>query len=257
MNKILLSFSFLIFSGFSYAENIKLFLQDPGGEPHKYSLSLKSVAQKLRDNLIIEVSPGSEFSGVAKAFKNEKGPALAIISGTTLARGIKDKKYKIEDYSVGNILFFNEVGLACKKPCQFKTFEDIIGTTSKTLKIGSSSTISNNVVIELKKNGVKAIMVPYVGGWPEQVSDLMSGTLDLISVIGADRKNDNIVQITIPEKYGIPTKTWMVILYKNMPQEKFLKMYNDETFVTEMKMPKNVRETNYLNLLNETVKNIQ
>jgi hypothetical protein len=100
-------------------------------------------------------------------------------------------------------------------------------------------------------------MVPYVGGWPEQVSDLMSGTLDLISAIGADRKNDNIVQITIPEKYGIPTKTWMVILYKNMPQEKFLKMYNDETFVTEMKMPKNVRETNYLNLLNETVKNIQ
>jgi hypothetical protein len=256
MNKILLSFFFLIFSSFSYAENIKFFIHTAGGEPHKYALALKPVAQKDGDNLIIEVTSGSEFSGVAKAFKNEKGPTIAIVSGTSLAKGIKNKKYKAEDYSFGKVLFFSDIGLVCKKPCQFKSFEDIIGNTRKTLKIAVSSAVSRNLFDEMRKSGVKSIAVPY-GGWSEILPDLMSGTLDLASVILVDRKNDNIEYIVVPEKYGIQTKTWLVILYKNIPEEKFLKWYNDNSFVESMKIPKNVRETNYINLLNETVKNIQ
>lgn len=257
LSKFFVIISFLFFGSLVKAENIKLFIHVAGGEPHKYALSLKPVAQKSGDNLIIEIVPGVEFSGPIKAFKNEKGPALAIVSGTTLAKGIKEKKYKLEDYSTGNILFFSEIGLTCKKPCAFKSFEDVIGTTQKTLKIGASSVLSKGVVAELKKEGVKAIMIPYSGGWPEMVPDLMSGTLDLVSIVIADRKNDNIVQLSIPEKYGIQTKTWMVLLYKNIPQDKFLKWYNDEAFVSEMKIPKTIRETDYVKLLNETVKTIK
>jgi hypothetical protein len=257
MNKFFI-FSFLIIlSGLAQAENIKLFIHAAGGETHKYAIELKNVVQKTQDNLIIEVAAGIEMSGVARSFKNEKGPAMAIISGTTLAKGINEKKYNISDYSSGNILFFNEIGLTCKKPCQFKSFEDVIGNTEKVLKVGVSSSLSKQLGENIKKSGAKIVLISYSGGWPEMLPELMSGTLDLVSIINSDRKNDNIVQLTIPKKYGIQTETWMVLLYKNIPEEKFLKWYTDNSFVERMKMPKNVTETNYLKLLNETVKNTQ
>jgi ABC-type amino acid transport substrate-binding protein len=244
-------------TGVSNAENIKLFIHASGSLPHKYALVLKPVAQKTGDNLIIEAVPGVDWSGVARSFKNEKGPAMAMMSGTTLAKGIKDGRYKIEDYTFGNILYYNQAGLICKKPCEFKSFEDVIGNTRKTLKIGvSTSAVTKNLFEELKKSGVKAIMVPYAGG-SEALPDLMSGTLDLISAVLSDNKNENIEFIGVPKKYGIQTETWVVILYKNIPEQKFLKWYTDKDFVGEMKIPKNVTETNYLKLLNETVKNIQ
>lgn len=256
MKKLFFIFCLLI-SSVVNAENIKLFIHSTGGEPQKYALSLKSAMQKDGVNLIIETSPGPEMSGVFKSFKNEKGPVFAIVSGTTLAKGIKTGKYKLEDYNVGSVLFFSEIGLSCKVPCQFKNFEDVIGTTDKKIKIGHATALTKNLVEELRKNGVKTVSVPYSGGWPEMSPDLMSGALDLIAIITVDRRNTNITTIKIPEKYGIQSQTWMAILYKNVPQQRFEKWYNDESFVKEMGISKTTRDTNYGILLKKTVENIQ
>ena len=254
MNKIKLFLLtiFMVFANLANAQNIKLYVHGLLSEPHRFALALKSVAEKDGHNISIQAAPGKEFLGVTNQFSKDKEPSIAIISGPALTKHIKDKKANKDDFSKGFIVTYNTVGLTCKKPCKYKSFEDILGNTESKIKIGVTTQLSRDVGQALKDSGVKSILVPY-NSWNEASPDLMSNSIDLFSGLLTDRRNDNIEFVTIPEKYGIRTSTWMAVVYKNIPDERFQKWYNDESFVKQIPITPRVKNSNYQKVLNEEI----
>jgi hypothetical protein len=254
MNKIkifLLAIS-MVFANLANAETIKIYVNALSSEPHRFALAMKPAMEKDGYTVSIQAAPGKEFLGVINQFARDKEPSISIFSGTSLAKHIKEKKANKEDFSKGFVVSHNTIALTCKKPCKYKSFEDVLGNTDSKIKIGVSTPLSRDIGQAIKESGAKAILVPY-NGWSEASTDLMSNSIDLFSGLLTNRKNDNIEFITIPDKYGIRTTTWMAMSYKNIPDDKVQKWYNDEYFVAQALITSKVKTSNYLKTLNEEI----
>lgn len=230
------------------SDTIKFFIPNAASEYHRYSLLLKSAAEKNDKKIIIKAAPGKENLGVLREFINERGPAVAFVSMSTVASHVVNNKFKKEDFLDGFILSEARLAITCTAECGgIKIFNDLIDNTNRTFRVATTSVISNLIAKQVKDSGVKMIVVPY-SSWPEIAPDMLSNTIDFSVNININR-GDKFKIIEVPLEFA-DTRTHNGIFFKNISENEVREWLKDPAVIKNLPYPDTIKNINFKTTFN-------